>query len=607
MPLSFVPLTPVQITVTGVNYNWSDVNVSALVPAGATGAILYVENNNPVVRDWCVRPKGSTHTLGLQSVGGNQHCYSMVGLDANGVFEFNNVSGFPTKIQLYLVGYTMPGAEFLAEPVDISPAAPHLVWTQVNLGPAGLNLIPATAIGVMVDVFAYGGVHNYGLRMNGSTDNRTTAFVSERSNGVQVVGCDANQIIEAYRSDIGTRLFLVGYITAGAAFLVNGLDVTPTALGVILPLGEGLPTTAVIAFLEIAGLGGRYFLDDVLPGAGRYLSSTQHVAAYCPTSDWQGRLENAAQIFALGYSLYVAPTVTTNPATLVEEETAIGNGNITNIGSENCDKRGICWNTTGNPTIADNKSEETDSFGTGVFSRPITDLSPGTKYYVKAYAHNLAGYSYGSEESFTTKPNAPSNLACVGQSSSQIDVNWIKGTGATKTMVRRKIGSYPSDVTDGDQAYYGIGNSFNDTPLVQATHYYYRAWSWVEGGDIWSDDYAEDNEWTLIGAPAVTTGAATGLAAVSATLNGTLDDDGGEACECGFEWGLSIGYGTTTPPQSKTTGETFSQVIGGLQPGTTYHFRAFATNSVGTSHGADRSFATALVISRGHALGREEL
>ncbi|MBA7622252.1 hypothetical protein ES703_29626 [subsurface metagenome] len=301
------------------------------------------------------------------------------------------------------------------------------------------------------------------------------------------------------------------------------------------------------------------------------------------------------------------PTVVTNPATSVEEETAIGNGNITDNGGENCDKRGICWNTTGNPTVADNKSEETDSFGTGAFSRPITGLSPGIKYYVKAYAHNSAGYGYGGEESFTTKPNAPSNLACVAQSSSQIDVNWIKGTGATKTMVRRKVGSYPSDVTDGDQAYYDTGNSFNDTSLVPRTHYYYRAWSWVEGGDIWSDDYAEDSAWTLIGVPTVTTDPATGRGAIAATINGILNQDGGEACECGFEWGLDTGYGTTTPPQSKTSGETFSQVIGGLQPGTTYHFRAFATNSVGTSHGADRTFTTALIISRAFALAREEL
>ncbi len=102
------------------------------------------------------------------------------------------------------------------------------------------------------------------------------------------------------------------------------------------------------------------------------------------------------------YFSITAPSVTIDPATSVGEETAVGNGKITDDGGEDCDKRGICWNTTGNPTIDDNKSEETDSFGTGAFSRPITGLSPGTKYYVKAYAHNSAGYGYSSEESFTT-------------------------------------------------------------------------------------------------------------------------------------------------------------------------------------------------------------
>ncbi|MBA7678007.1 hypothetical protein ES703_86274 [subsurface metagenome] len=107
--------------------------------------------------------------------------------------------------------------------------------------------------------------------------------------------------------------------------------------------------------------------------------------------------------------------------------------------------------------------------------------------------------------------------------------------------------------------------------------------------------------------PVVQTNPATGVAAVLATPNGTLDDDIGEACECGFEWGLDTDYGVITPTETKTTGETFSQVIGGLIPNTVYHFRAFATNSFGTGYGDDETFTTALVISRAFALARREL
>jgi len=92
--------------------------------------------------------------------------------------------------------------------------------------------------------------------------------------------------------------------------------------------------------------------------------------------------------------------------------------------------------------------------------------------------------------------------------------------------------------------------------------------------------------------PTVTTDPATSVESAAATLNGTLADDGGEACDCGFEWGETSGYGNTTPTQSRTIGQTFAQTITGLDPGKTYHFRAIATNSAGTSYGTDRTFTT---------------
>ncbi|MBA7656517.1 hypothetical protein ES703_64443 [subsurface metagenome] len=151
------------------------------------------------------------------------------------------------------------------------------------------------------------------------------------------------------------------------------------------------------------------------------------------------------------------------------------------------------------------------------------------------------------------------------------------------------------------------GESFSQviTGLLPNTTYHFRALATGYGTDNGADR-------TFVTAPVVilstvTTDPTTGRGALAATLNGTLNQDGGEACECGFEWGLDTGYGTTTSPQAKTTGETFSHLIGGLPPGTIHHFRAFATNSVGTSYGADRSFTTALVITRAYALARQEL
>ncbi|MBA7677792.1 hypothetical protein ES703_86056 [subsurface metagenome] len=111
----------------------------------------------------------------------------------------------------------------------------------------------------------------------------------------------------------------------------------------------------------------------------------------------------------------------------------------------------------------------------------------------------------------------------------------------------------------------------------------------------------------MLPAPQVTTDPATGIGQVSTTINGTLDDDGGFPCECWFEWGLDTTYGTLTPPETKSIGESFSFELHGLVPGTTYHFRAVAMNVFGISHGADMEFTTDIQINRAHALSREEL
>lgn len=62
--------------------------------------------------------------------------------------------------------------------------------------------------------------------------------------------------------------------------------------------------------------------------------------------------------------------------------------------------RGVCWATTQNPTTAD--SYTTNGTGTGLFVSNITGLSKTTTYYVRAYATNSVGTSYGAQYTFKT-------------------------------------------------------------------------------------------------------------------------------------------------------------------------------------------------------------
>jgi len=88
----------------------------------------------------------------------------------------------------------------------------------------------------------------------------------------------------------------------------------------------------------------------------------------------------------------------------------------------------------------------------------------------------------------------------------------------------------------------------------------------------------------------VETNPATNITGVSATLNGTLIDGGGEACDCSFQWGLTDAYGETTTPVSKETDDTFDAGITELSSGTTYHFRAKAENTFIIFYGEDLTF-----------------
>ena len=99
----------------------------------------------------------------------------------------------------------------------------------------------------------------------------------------------------------------------------------------------------------------------------------------------------------------VAPTVTTTAVSNIDKTTATGGGNVTADGGATVTARGICWSTSHNPTVSG--SHTTDGTGTGSFTSAMTGLTANTTYYVRAYATNSAGTTYGEEVSFTTLPD----------------------------------------------------------------------------------------------------------------------------------------------------------------------------------------------------------
>jgi len=94
------------------------------------------------------------------------------------------------------------------------------------------------------------------------------------------------------------------------------------------------------------------------------------------------------------------PTIATTPITEKTQTTAKSGGDITDNGGSKVSASGVCWNTSSNPTISDNVTN--DGIIKGSFTSSLVGLAENTIYYYRAYATNGNGTSYGVELSFYT-------------------------------------------------------------------------------------------------------------------------------------------------------------------------------------------------------------
>ncbi len=94
------------------------------------------------------------------------------------------------------------------------------------------------------------------------------------------------------------------------------------------------------------------------------------------------------------------PVLSTKVVTGISQTSAESGGVINSDGGLDITARGVCWSEIQNPTLAD--LHTSDSIGSGSFTSSITGLTAGTTYYVRAYATNKNGTSYGEQRTFTT-------------------------------------------------------------------------------------------------------------------------------------------------------------------------------------------------------------
>jgi hypothetical protein len=104
--------------------------------------------------------------------------------------------------------------------------------------------------------------------------------------------------------------------------------------------------------------------------------------------------------------------VSTGQVSGVEWSTATISGFVGGEGGSFVSLRGVVWGKKSKPTV-DSSSKTSDGVGVGEFVSKLTNLEPGTKYYVRTYAINYTDTMYGSEMSFTTYSWTPKDIKNV--------------------------------------------------------------------------------------------------------------------------------------------------------------------------------------------------
>ncbi|WP_461631640.1 beta strand repeat-containing protein [Labilibaculum euxinus] len=145
--------------------------------------------------------------------------------------------------------------------------------------------------------------------------------------------------------------------------------------------------------------GGTISKADLDAGNLQYYTTTSISSSF--TFDVNDGTDYSSSTYTATLNVIGLPTVSTTAISTFDATSATLGGEVTSDGGATVSERGIVYNTTGTPSILSDTKVSISS-GTGIFSQSVSSLSPGITYYVRAYAINSVGTSYGGVKNFTT-------------------------------------------------------------------------------------------------------------------------------------------------------------------------------------------------------------
>ena len=290
--------TPVDKSL-GATGAWTDIDLSSDVPTSATGAIFRVSNTLATPQQYGLRKNGSTDDR-YYDLHASRQQFAVIGLDANRKCEGKIET---TYIDFYLVGYTEADATLLTNGTDKSIGT-TTAWTDIDLS----SDIASGSVAAIFEVVSTDGslARDFGLRKNGSTDNRHPD-IYKGSHTFMIVGVDASRICEGYIENTSIDFYLIGYLTQGQAE-TNAHDRSLGTTGSYVDIDESAnaPSGATGVFGEVIATSAYKFAARKNGTSFDYYEDAPPhdsiMAGLDANRKWEGKIENVAvDFYTMGY------------------------------------------------------------------------------------------------------------------------------------------------------------------------------------------------------------------------------------------------------------------------------------------------------------------